>query len=268
MFTFTHLRRSLQKKIPQITARLFSEIKVMSEKALGRGSQCPPLAPGTLRLYSMRFCPYAQRTRLVLLHKNIEFETVNINLKQKPDWFRARNPIGLVPVLEFDDKIVYESNVCNEYLDNIYPTPKLIPTDFYRASRDKMLWETFGKVTELFYEIPKSVADGSLDKCIRRYERQLRRYESELSNRGEYFGGSSPCMVDFMVWPWFERIPVLTIIAPEAEIDPNKFPHLSSWMKLMMELPAVRETYEEPTSHVHFFSSLRAGNPDYDYGLK
>lgn len=37
MFTFTHLRKSLQKKIPQITARLFSEIKVMSEKALGRG---------------------------------------------------------------------------------------------------------------------------------------------------------------------------------------------------------------------------------------
>lgn len=75
-------------------------------------------------------------------------------------------------------------------------------------------------------------------------------------------------MVDFMIWPWFERIPVLTIIAPEAEIDPNKFPHLSSWMKLMMELPAVQETYEEPTSHVHFFSTLRAGNPDYDYGLK
>lgn len=46
------------------------------------------------------------------------------------------------------------------------------------------------QVTELFYEIPKSVADGSLDKCIRRYERQLRRYEAELSNRGEYFGGN------------------------------------------------------------------------------
>lgn len=78
--------------------------------------------------------------------KIFRFETVNINLKQKPDWFFAMNPVGLVPVLEFDDKVVYESNVCNEFLDNVYPTPKLIPADFYEASRDKILWETFGKV--------------------------------------------------------------------------------------------------------------------------
>ena len=77
---------------------------------------------------------------------NFRFETVNINLKQKPDWFYARNPIGLVPVLEIDGKVLYESNVCNEYLDNVYPSPKLMPTDFYQACQDKMLWETFGKV--------------------------------------------------------------------------------------------------------------------------
>ena len=71
---------------------------------------------------------------------------MNINLKQKPDWFYARNPIGLVPVLEIDGKVLYESNVCNEYLDNVYPSPKLMPTDFYQACQDKMLWETFGKV--------------------------------------------------------------------------------------------------------------------------
>ncbi|XP_062567944.1 glutathione S-transferase omega-1-like [Saccostrea cucullata] len=260
--------QKLQKAAVLYTVRRsFSEIKIMSEKALGRGTQCPPLAPGTLRLYSMRFCPYAQRTRLVLLHKNVTFETVNINLKQKPDWFKARNPIGLVPVLECDGKVVYESNVCNEYIDNVYPNPKLIPSDFYLASRDKLLWETFGKVTELFYEIPKSVADGTLDRCLRRFKRQLKRYEDELKQRGEYFGGSSPCMVDFMIWPWFERVPILSIIAPEAEVNSKEFPHLSSWMKLMMELPAVKETYEEPSAHIHFFSSLRAGNPDYDYGL-
>ncbi|XP_048732551.1 glutathione S-transferase omega-1-like [Ostrea edulis] len=260
-------RRRFQKIDIQTVGRSYSEIKIMSEKALGRGSQCPPLAPGTLRLYSMRFCPYAQRTRLALLHKNITFETVNINLKQKPDWFFAMNPVGLVPVLEFDDKVVYESNVCNEFLDNVYPTPKLIPADFYEASRDKILWETFGKITELFYEIPKSVADGTLDESIRRYKRRVGRYEDELAKRGKYFGGASPCMVDLMVWPWFERIPVLTVVAPEAKLDPKEFPHLSSWMKVMMELPAVKETYEEPAAHIHFFSSLRAGKPDYDYGL-
>ena len=45
------------------------------------------------------------------------------------------------------------------------------------------------QVSQLFYEIPKSVADGTLPKCLRRYERQITRYEIELSKRGKYFGG-------------------------------------------------------------------------------
>lgn len=43
----------------------------MSLKHLGPGSQLPPLRPGKLRLYSMVFCPFAQRSRLVLAAKNI-----------------------------------------------------------------------------------------------------------------------------------------------------------------------------------------------------
>lgn len=36
------------------------------------GSTFPPLSPGTPRLYSMRFCPFAQRARLVLAHKRVQ----------------------------------------------------------------------------------------------------------------------------------------------------------------------------------------------------
>lgn len=37
------------------------------------GSEFPPLTKGILRLYSMRFCPYSQRVRLVLEAKNIKY---------------------------------------------------------------------------------------------------------------------------------------------------------------------------------------------------
>ena len=73
-------------------------------------------------------------------------EIVNINLRHKPDWFKARNPIGLVPTLELDDIVVHESNVCDEYLDEVYPEPRLVPTDPLQKAKDKMLIETFGKV--------------------------------------------------------------------------------------------------------------------------
>ncbi len=40
-------------------------------KHLKAGSECPPLKENELRLYSMRFCPYVRRSKLVLAAKNI-----------------------------------------------------------------------------------------------------------------------------------------------------------------------------------------------------
>ncbi|XP_055416086.1 uncharacterized protein LOC129636607 isoform X9 [Bubalus kerabau] len=70
-------------------------------RSLGKGSAPPgPVPEGLIRVYSMRFCPYAKRTLLVLRAKGIRHEVININLKNKPEWFFKKNPLGLVPVLE------------------------------------------------------------------------------------------------------------------------------------------------------------------------
>jgi len=54
-----------------------------------------------------------QRARLVLAAKGIEYECVNINLKDKPEWFYGLNPLGKVPVIEMPDgKVIYESAIC------------------------------------------------------------------------------------------------------------------------------------------------------------
>lgn len=73
-------------------------------------------------------------------------ETVNIHLRDKPDWFWKKNPLGAVPVLELDDKIVYESTATSEWLDDVYPEPRLQPTDPYRRAWDRILLEYFSKV--------------------------------------------------------------------------------------------------------------------------
>ncbi|WAR11962.1 GSTO1-like protein, partial [Mya arenaria] len=206
-----------------------TEIPVMSEFAIGRGQTCPPRAPGVLRLYSMRYCPYAQRTRMVLVHKNIPAEIVNVNLKRKPDWLFEMSPTGLVPVLEWDGgHVLHESAACNDYLDEAYPEPRLNPADPYLRARDRQLWESMGKVSV----------------------------------------GSKVCMADFMIWPWFERLPIVNQIVPETKITPDKYPRLAQWINSMYELPAVKETKFDVESHAHFLKTLRVDkNPDYDYGL-
>ena len=65
-----------------------------------------------------RFCPYAQRTMLTLLAKNIPFEVVNINLKKKPEWF-LETTWGTVSVVRYKDNFIMESLVNSDFLDEV-----------------------------------------------------------------------------------------------------------------------------------------------------
>ncbi|OWK07829.1 GSTO1, partial [Cervus elaphus hippelaphus] len=114
-----------------------------SARSLGKGSAPPgPVPEGLIRVYSMRFCPYAQRTRLVLTAKGIRHEVININLKNKPEWFFKKNPSGLVPVLETSlGQLICESAITCEYLDEAYPGKKLWPSDPYEKACQKMVFE-------------------------------------------------------------------------------------------------------------------------------
>lgn len=74
-------------------------------------------------------------------------EVININLKNKPDWFFEKNPFGLVPVLENSKgQLIYESPITCEYLDEAFPGKKLMPSDPYERAFQKMLLEHFSKV--------------------------------------------------------------------------------------------------------------------------
>lgn len=236
----------------------------MSLKSYSKGSEFPPLENGKLRLYSMRFCPFAQRTRLVLAHKNIEFETINVDLKNKPDWFLERNPLGLVPVLEQDDKVVYESVVCNEYLDDIYTQEKLTPDDPYRRARDKILLEYNGKLVTNFYKFVRS--QGQDQEAQTELNKNLEIFEKAIEKRGAYFGGDKVAMLDFFVWPWFERMSPLKTMNIEM-LPEEKFPNLNQWVARMRNLPAVKATLFDDQSHLIFMKSYSSGQPNYDFGL-
>ncbi|KAG5196011.1 hypothetical protein JEQ12_011647 [Ovis aries] len=123
-------------------------------RTLGKGSIPPgPVPEGIIRLYSMRFCPYAHRTRLVLRAKGIRHEVININLRNKPEWYFTKHPFGQIPVLENSKcQLIYESVIACEYLDDAYPGRKLYPYDPYERARQKMLLELFYKVPHLTKE--------------------------------------------------------------------------------------------------------------------
>ena len=80
-----------------------------------------------ITLYSARACPYALRTRLALHEKHLDSEHIEIDLRNKPEGFTRLSPYGKVPALIDGDRCIYESAIINEYLDERYPDPPLMP---------------------------------------------------------------------------------------------------------------------------------------------
>lgn len=76
----------------------------------------------------------------------LRHDVVNVNLKQKPEWFLAKTPFALVPVLEHEGTIVYESAVCNSWLDDTYPENRLTGATPNDRARDGILMAHCDKV--------------------------------------------------------------------------------------------------------------------------
>ncbi|XP_036031810.1 glutathione S-transferase omega-2-like isoform X2 [Onychomys torridus] len=204
-----------------------------SSKCLGKGSPPPgPVPEGQIRIYSMRFCPFAQRTLMVLKAKGIRHEIININLKNKPEWFFKKNPSGLVPVLEDSQgRLISDSIIICEYLDEAYPEKKLFPDDPYKKACQKMNLELFSKILE---------------------------YQNTT-----FFGGDRISMIDYLFWPWFERLDVYGL----ADCV-NHTPMLRIWIATMKQDPAVCALLIDKNVFLGFLNLYFQNNPcAFDFGL-
>ena len=95
-----------------------------------------------LTVYEHNESVCCQKVRIVLAEKAIEHRTVNISFEQREQHtpeFRALNPKGAVPVIVDDGRVITESTIITEYLDDAFPDPPLMPTDPYWRSR-RRLW--------------------------------------------------------------------------------------------------------------------------------
>ncbi|XP_010712980.1 glutathione S-transferase omega-1-like [Meleagris gallopavo] len=233
-------------------------------RSLGKGSAAPgPVPEGVIRLYSMRFCPFAQRTRLVLRAKGIKHEVININLKNKPDWIFEKNPSGLVPILETSKgQLIYESPITCEYLDDAFPGRKLMPSDPYERAFQRMLLERFSKITAV---ISKALKEGDdLAALKAELAEKFGKLDEILSQRNTvFYGGDSSSLIDYMIWPWFERLEAF-----QLKDVLTHTPKLQHWMEAMKKDPAVKDTITDPQTLRVFLQLYFKNSPEAcDYGL-
>src|SRR5579859_1819050 len=90
-----------------------------------------------MTLYSGITDPFSHRCRIVLYEKGMDFEIIDVDLMNKPEDLAVMNPYNRTPVLVERDLVLYESNIINEYIDERFPHPQLMPADPVMRARPR-----------------------------------------------------------------------------------------------------------------------------------
>ena len=150
-----------------------------------------------ITLYDADRCPYCARVRIVLAEKGLEYETVAIDLADRPAWLYEKNPVGKVPVLEEDTLCLPESVVIMEYLEERYPEPALLPRDAADRALVRLVIERFDtNLGNAYYAFRRHDEDGAdrLAHCLSFLERGVSRREPGYS------------LADIAYLPWLIRL--------------------------------------------------------------
>jgi glutathione S-transferase len=180
-----------------------------------------------ITLYNAPRCPYVARVRIVLAEKGIEFEAVEIDLSDRPDWFYEKNPVGRVPVIEEDGWILPESAVIMEFLEERYPEPALLPADPADRAAARLLIFRDSDLTSPYYALRRE-EEGARE----RYDEALGRFEALVAER-PYLSGAGYGLADIALVPWFLRARDM------LGVELDGFPALEDWLARLEKRPAI-----------------------------
>jgi len=173
-------------------------------------------------LYSGTNCPFSQRCRLVLFEKGMDFEIRDVDLFNKPEDISVMNPYGQVPILVERDLILYESTIINEYIDERFPHPQLMPADPVMRARARLF--LFNFETELFSHIE------SLEKGNQKQQDRSRQLVAErltelapVFQKQKYMLGDEFSMLDVAISPLLWRVDFYGISLPKAAAPLMKY---------------------------------------------
>ena len=188
-----------------------------------------------LTLVSHHLCPYVQRAVIALSEKQVAFTRTDVDLSNKPDWFRRLSPLGKVPVLKADEHVIFESAVILEYLEETAPRP-LHPANPERRAEHRS-WIEFGSAIlngiAGFYNAPDEAAfetaRGSLKARFERVERRL--------DGSRWFDPGGFSLVDAVYGPVFRYFDTFDEIADFGFFDDA--PKTVDWRRNLRERASV-----------------------------
>uniref|UniRef100_T1KJ62 Uncharacterized protein n=2 Tax=Tetranychus urticae TaxID=32264 RepID=T1KJ62_TETUR len=227
----------------------------------------PEVDMSKLTIYGNIICPFVRRVLLVLAQKNIQYNFIGIDLFNKPDWFLEMFPNGKVPVLKDGDKVIPESLIIVNYLDDVYP-PSVHPSDPYEKAKGSLIVDEIG--TPLFTPcLYKCLKDKSLslEDKLKGINEMFIKIESLLEKKKtKYFQtDDKPVYSDYMVWPFLETTISVSRWLNHPTINSVEsvkalYPSVGKYMQLMYEDPAVKKVSPDYDTFETYYNGLVGKN--------
>ena len=175
-----------------------------------------------MTLYSGSTCPYSHRCRIVLFEKDMDFEIIDVDMHNKPEEVASISPSGKMPVLVERDLVLTESNIINEYIDERFPHPQLMPPDPVMRARARLVLFNFEQ--DLFSHV--NTLEHSLGKGSDKARQEIRDSLSQLTpilSRQKYLMNDEFSMLDVAIAPLLWRLEHYGIELPKMAAPVLKY---------------------------------------------
>ncbi len=213
-----------------------------------------------IELFVAKLCPFALRARLALAEKHLPTTEIEIDPRRKPSWFLQISPNGKVPLLRHDDKLVWESTVIAEYVEEAFPERALLPRQPHDRAQART-WVSFAnsrlyaKTETLLHSFDPDVharIAAQLADDLRLLEE--RGFANRSAGNGPYLLGAEFSLADLALYPWFEQVAVLE--RHRGFRFPTECKHLRAWQEAVADREAVRAIGKPPQFYLEEYGKL------------
>ena len=166
-----------------------------------------------MKLYSGSQCLFSHACRFVLREKDIECDVVFTTDKQVEDTVAELNPYGETPTLADRDLVLYDGIVVNEYLDERFPHPPLMPSDPTTRAQARVMMSRLRR--DWLDDVQNCMASGiKLEKNLTRSLSDGLVAMSNHFSENKYVLGEEFSLVDAYLVVLLWRLPRLQVNLP------------------------------------------------------
>ena len=168
-----------------------------------------------MKLYSNSTDPFSHRCRIVLFEKGMDFEVVDVDLTNKPEDLSTLSPYSDYPVLVERDLILTDPNIINEYIDERFPHPQLMPPDPVMRARARLFLKDFE--SQLFINMPDLESqDPEVTESARKKVTDILMQISPILGKQAYLLHEEYSMLDVAIAPLLWRLDHYNIKLPSS----------------------------------------------------